>query len=80
MSPLRLRPEVSVPWPALAVFAAVLYVVRSALRGWDFRPTAIDLLIWGGFAAILVVRALFVASMHRDGDNNAHDERPPGCW
>ena len=67
MSALRLRPEMRLPWQAIAVFAAVLYAVESALRGWDFRPTVLDLVVFGGLAAILILR-LLVARMMEDDD------------
>jgi hypothetical protein len=69
VSGLRFRPEIHVPWPYLAGFAALLYVIRSALRGWDFRPAPIDFLVWGGLAAIIAMRIWF----GRGGD----DDRMP---
>jgi uncharacterized membrane protein (UPF0136 family) len=70
VSPVRLRPDVHLPWQALALFAAALYVVESALRGWDFRPTPLDLVVLGGLAAILVIRML-VARFMSDDDRDA---------
>lgn len=76
MSPLRLRPEIHVPWHVLAAFAAAVYVLRSALRGWDFRPSILDLVVFGGFAAILVARSLLAARIRSD-----EEERPaPGPY
>lgn len=66
MSPLRLRPDLHLPWQALALFGATLYVIESALRGWDFRPTVLDLIVFGGLAALLLLRA-WVARRMDDG-------------
>lgn len=74
MSPARFRPDIRVPWQALALFAALLYVLRSAVRGWDFRPSLLDFLVWGGFAALLVARVVFAA---RTGDGDGDREDPP---
>lgn len=68
MSPLRLRPDIHVPWQVLAAFAAAVYVLRSALRGWDFRPSVVDLLVFGSLAAILVARSLLAARIRSDDD------------
>ncbi len=68
MSPLRLRPDLHVPWQALALFAAALYVIESGLRGWDFRPTVLDLVVFGGLAALLVLRLLVARGKDDDGD------------
>ena len=67
MSAVRLRPEMRLPWQAIALFAALLYIIECALRGWDFRPTTLDLIVFGGLAAILVLRPL-VARMMEDDD------------
>jgi hypothetical protein len=69
VSPLRLRPHLRLPWQALALFGAVLYVAESALRGWDFCPTVLDLVVFGGLAAILLLRPLVVRWM-RDDDKD----------
>lgn len=63
MTPVRLRPDLRLPWQALAGFAALLYVLESALRGWDFRPTLLDGLVFGAFAVILVLRPLLSRAM-----------------
>ncbi len=55
------------PWQVIALFAVVLYVAESAFRGWDFRPTVLDLIVFGGLAAILILRPL-VARMKEDDD------------
>jgi hypothetical protein len=68
VSPLRLRPDLHLPWQALALFAAALYVIESALRGWDFRPTVLDGIVYGGLALLIVVRAL-VAKRMDDGSD-----------
>lgn len=58
MSPVGLRPHISVDWRWIAAFGALTYVVRCAMRAWDPRPDALDLVVWGGLAAVLVTRAL----------------------
>jgi len=58
VTPLRLRPDLRLPWQALAGFAVVLYVLESALRGWDFRPTLMDALVFGALFVILALRPL----------------------
>ena len=73
MAPARFRPEIRVPWPALAVFAVVVYVTRSGLRGWDFVPDSTDLLVFGLFAVLLLLRPL-VAGMSEDADGE--DDAP----
>jgi hypothetical protein len=73
MSPLRFRPELRVPWQAIVAFAVLAYVLRSALRAWDFVPDVLDLVVFGGLALILIVRPL-VARMMIDDDG--HEEPP----
>lgn len=73
---MRLRPEIRAPWWALAGFAAALYVLHSALRGWDFRPDAADLLVFGLFAALLLLRPLLVRLMKDDDPEDGGDPRP----
>ena len=51
----------------LAGFAALLYVLESALRGWDFRPTLMDGLVFGALALILILRPL-VQRLLRDDE------------
>lgn len=58
MSPLRLRPELRLPWQVIAAFATAVYVLRSAMRGWDFRPDLSDVIVFGGLALILLARPL----------------------
>jgi hypothetical protein len=65
-----LRPQLRLPWQALAGFAAVLYVAESALRGWDFRPTILDFVVFGGLAAILALRPLATRLMKDDEDES----------
>lgn len=62
MSPVRFRPDVKLPWQAIALFAAAAYVVRSAVRGWDFMPELLDVLVFGALAVILIVRPLLARS------------------
>ena len=68
MSAMRLRPEMRLPWQALAAAAVILYVAESALRGWDFRPTVLDLVVFGGLAAILILRPLVARWMSDDDE------------
>jgi hypothetical protein len=58
VSPVSLRPHISVDWRWIAAFGALTYVVRCAMRAWDPRPDTLDLIVWGGLAAVLVVRSL----------------------
>jgi len=69
VSAVRLRPEMRLPWQLLAGTAVVLYVVESALRGWDFRPTTLDLVVFGGLAAILILRPLVARWMSDDDED-----------
>ncbi|HEY5516848.1 MAG TPA: hypothetical protein VIL15_01130 [Coriobacteriia bacterium] len=66
MTPVRLRPDLRLPWQALAGFAALLYVLESALRGWDFRPTLLDGLVFGALTLILILRPLVQRLMRDD--------------
>jgi len=75
VTPVRLRPDLRLPWQALALFAAALYVLESAMRGWDFRPTLLDVLVFGALAAILLLRPV-LARMMKDDDQ--HDPRGTG--
>ncbi len=77
MSPLRFRPEIRVPWQAILAFAVLVYVLRSALRAWDFVPDALDMVVFGGLALILIVRPL-VSRMSADEDEGEGDEPPSG--
>jgi hypothetical protein len=72
VSPLSLRPQVRLPWQAIAAFAAALYVLRSALRGWDFRPDPLDLVIFGTLAVVLAARPL-ITHFLTDGTDE-HDD------
>ena len=62
MAPMSLRPHVSVDWRLIAAFGVAAYVARSAMRGWDPRPDVLDLVVWGGLAALLLTRALVARS------------------
>ena len=76
MSAVRLRPEgLRIPWQALAAFAAALYLLRSALRGWDFRPDTLDAVVFGGLALILVARPLMANLMKDDEAAEGEDEK-----
>jgi hypothetical protein len=68
---VRLRPDLRLPWPALAIFAALLYVIESALRGWDFRPTLLDFVVFGGLALILLLRPLVTRMMEDDVEDGS---------
>lgn len=70
MSTMRLRPDIRLPWQALALFAAAIYVVRSALRGWDFRPSPLDLLVFGALAVILLLRPLMAKLLKDDEEDS----------
>jgi hypothetical protein len=68
---VRLRPDLRLPWQALAIFAALLYVIESALRGWDFRPTLLDFVVFGGLALILLLRPLVTRMMEDDVEDGS---------
>ena len=70
MTPVRLRPDLRLPWQALAGFGALLYVLESALRGWDFRPTLMDGLVFGTLFVILALRPL-LQRMLKDNEDEA---------
>jgi hypothetical protein len=73
VSPLRLRPEgLRIRWQAIAAFAAAAYVLRSALRSWDFVPDMVDLLVFGMLAVILLARPLIERTLTED-DTDADD-------
>lgn len=76
MSPLQFRPRIRMPWQAIAGFAAVLYVIRSGMRGWDFRPAILDIMVFGALALILLVRPLVDHLLRDDSDTGppAEDE------
>ena len=67
---MRLRPDIRLPWQALTLFAATIYLVRSALRGWDFRPSVLDALVFGALAVILLLRPL-MAKLLKDDDEDS---------
>lgn len=69
MSPVSLRPRIRVPWQVLAAFAAALYALRSAMRGWDFRPDTLDALVFGGLAVLLLARPLLARLLRDDEDD-----------
>lgn len=70
MSPVRFRPELRLPWQTIAGFAVVVYILRSALRGWDFTPTLLDAMVFGGLAAILLLRPLIARSLKDDDEDS----------
>jgi len=69
MSPVRFRPDLKLPWQAIALFAAAVYVVRSAVRGWDFVPELLDVLVFGALAVILIIRPLLARSLEDDDED-----------
>jgi len=70
MMTVRFRPDIRIPWPALAGFAVAIYVLRSALRGWDFVPDLTDAIVFGGLAAILAARPFVARWMRGDTDQD----------
>ncbi|HEY5506524.1 MAG TPA: hypothetical protein VIK83_03440 [Coriobacteriia bacterium] len=59
MTGLRLRPVgLRVPWQVIAGFAVLVYVIRSIMRSWEFRPDLLDLVVFGGLALLLAARPL----------------------
>ena len=73
MSSARLRPAgLRLPWQALVAIAVSAYVLESALRGWDFVPDVLDLIVFGAFAVILIARPLLARSL-RDEDDEDQD-------
>jgi hypothetical protein len=66
------HPRIHIPaWAAVAVVAAA-YVVRSALRGWDFAPD----LPWDLVVALTLVALLVARSVLR---RQGWDEPPRGA-
>jgi hypothetical protein len=74
VSPLRLRPEVRIPWWLAVAIAAASYLVASALRGWDFRPTWLDLLVFAGLAGIVALRFWLVARIRAEEEAEARQD------
>lgn len=75
MSSARLRPAgLRLPWQTLAAIAVGAYVLESALRGWNFAPDVLDLIVFGAFALILIARPLLARSLHDEDDQE--DDRP----
>ena len=64
---MAFRPRVRMPaWAAVAVVAAA-YLVRSAVRGWDFRPDLpLDAAIGGVLIGLVVLRTLTADWARRD--------------
>jgi hypothetical protein len=46
-------------------------VIESALRGWDFRPTLLDFVVFGGLALILLLRPLVTRMMEDDVEDGS---------
>jgi hypothetical protein len=75
VTPVRLRPEgLRIPWQALTAFAVALYALRSVLRGWDFRPDALDAVVFGGLAVILVARPLLARMLADEDEGEARPD------
>lgn len=60
---MSIRPDIRLPWWVLLGFAALVYVGRSALRGWDFAPDPIDAVVFGGLVVLVVARVLLARFM-----------------
>jgi hypothetical protein len=67
---MRFRPELKAPWWALIGFAVLVYVVRSALRGWDLTPDATDVIVFGGLLVIVAMRPVIARLMRDDDDGD----------
>jgi hypothetical protein len=73
VSPL-LRPSgLRLSWPVLLAIAVVAYVVEAGLRGWDFTPDMLDVIVFGAFAAILIARPLLDRALK---DEDAEEDDP----
>lgn len=77
-----IRPKVRVPVWTVLVGAVALYVMRSVLRGFDFRPELpLDMFILGLLAAVLIavgsVRA-DDARLDREEQQLDHDDEDEG--
>lgn len=72
MTSARLRPSgLRLPWQTLAAVAVAAYVVESALRGWNFMPDVLDMIVFGAFAAILIARPLLDKNLQeKDADED----------
>jgi hypothetical protein len=57
---------------------AAAYLVRSGIRGWDFRPDLpIDAVLVAALVALIALRAMIARSLatHGDGDADVRDAR-----
>jgi len=79
-----LRPRMRMPmWAAVAVVAAA-YLVRSSLRGWDFRPDLpMDAIVLALLVAFVVLRGALARSAASDegddpGEAEVRHEDDPG--
>jgi len=70
-----LRPHIRMPlWAAVALPAAA-YVIRSLLRGGDFRPDLPwDLIAFGLLAIVILAVAVARSRTSHDGDGGLTDE------
>lgn len=74
MTPVRLRPEVRIPWWAAVGLYVGSYVAWAGMRGWDFRPTPFWVLV-----AIVLGALIAARSWLSRPDDDAHDDDPtPG--
>jgi len=73
MSPLLLRPHVRLPWQVLAGIAAAAYLIRAALRGWDFSVSVLDALVFAALALILIARPLIAHLLEEPGEDGSAD-------
>jgi hypothetical protein len=73
-----LRPRLRMPlWAAVAVVAAA-YMVRSLLRGWDFRPDMpIDAVLGTTLVALLALRWGLARSASTDEGGGESDGEMP---
>ncbi len=70
-----LRPDIRMPlWAAVALPAAA-YLIRSILRGGDFRPDLPwDLIAFGLLAIVILAVAWARSNAARNGDESLADE------
>lgn len=71
------RPRFRLPiWAAFAILAAI-YVGRSALRGFDFRPDMpVDIVVVVAFLVLVAVVTHVRATFGDATDDDVRDDRP----
>jgi hypothetical protein len=57
----------------LLAVAVVAYFVESGLRGWNFTPDVLDVIVFGTFAAIIIARPLLDRALKEE---DAEEEDP----